>query len=173
MSCLKDPSQSRCLGFYHKLRKTHLWSFCRFFCLLQVFSLLLLSFTSDEKPPVPTDLLCAGIQQLSGTEGWEGEAQCSQILVFWFGNGEFRIYFYGGCIPLTVCKSLHCSKSEKLTESFQFILFVVGTGVDQALNKMLIYLPLSAAEGKTRGLTDQRTKPQRSLPLAIPSLTCV
>lgn len=41
--------------------------------------------------------------------------------------------------PKTVLKSLLCSKSEELTESFKFIQFVVGTRVDPVLYKMLMY----------------------------------
>lgn len=41
--------------------------------------------------------------------------------------------------PQTVHKSLLGSKSEELVESFKFIQFVVGTGIDKVLYKMLMY----------------------------------
>lgn len=77
--------------------------------------------------------------------------------------------------PQTVHKSLLGSKSEELIESFKFIQFVVGTGIDKVLYKMLMYShTISSRVRKDMWLKGRKKKQmQDSLLLAILSLTFV
>lgn len=116
-------------------------------------SLLLLvytfSFTSDKKPSVQTGLPFAQTQP-SNMSRYQFLCIQHHLLVggtslFAMGKWPFLSPDLSLCtVPLTprLCRS-HisevCSKSEKLPESFKFIQFVVGTRVDQALYKMLMY----------------------------------